>query len=120
MSLFTVNTFLGVWMVTGFFIYCGFLKKADSVNIQCRRLEQSLAHFAMTCNINGQIALKSLQKKVSAQAQYPNQIFAGTAQQHQQVQRQQQQAAYQQAVSQQRAHQTLVAGGTGVPRQGNY
>merc|ERR1712127_470011 len=126
MSAFTVYSFLAVWMVTGFFIYCGFLKKADSVNIQCRRLEQSLAHFAMTCNINGQIALKSLQKKVAAANQYPNQIFAGgtASQQHQQqVQRQQQQQqAYQHAVNQQRAaaQQTLVAGGTGLPRQGNY
>merc|ERR1711948_21475 len=79
-SLFTVYSFLVVWMITGFFIYCGFLKKADSVNIQCIRLTQSLSHFAMTCNINGQIALKSLTKKIiNNHHQYPNQIYAGTS-----------------------------------------
>ena len=114
LNRFTLYSFLGVWMVTGFFIYCGFLKKADSVNIQCERLQQSLSHFAMTCNKNGQISLKTLQKKVSAQ--YPNQIFAGNGNQQQH-----QQQIYQQAYqNQQRALQTLVAGGQGTPRTGNY
>ena len=84
----------------------------------CIRLTQSLSHFAMTCNINGQIALKSLTKKIINNQQYPNQIFAGTSSQFQQLQQQQQQQAYQ---NQQRAaFQTLVAGGTGMPRTGNY
>ena len=89
------------------------------MNIQCRRLEQSLAAFALTCNVNGQIALKSIQQKKVAS------VYPQAALSQQQAAQAAAALAYQQAYQAQQQQQrnqqaSFVAGGGGMPRTGSY
>jgi len=62
----TVYLCLSVWSATGTLVYCGFLKRADSMNIINTRMDLSLAQYALTCTTQGNIGFKQV-KTVKSQ-----------------------------------------------------